>query len=479
MTVQALLDLIAQGEGVTIEFKECRNEVASEVYPTVCSFSNRFGGHIFMGIDDNGQIVGVNPKTVKDMRKNFSNMLNNPQKISPTLFLSAEEYEIDGKMVLYVYVPKSSQVHSCNKIVYDRIEDADVDITKNTSQMAELYLRKQSDFTEKKLFPYITADHLRMDLLPRVRNMAKSKDFQHPWLSMDDMELFRSAGLYEEDFVTGKSGFNLAAVLLFGKDETIKSCLPAYKTDAVLRVNNTDRYDDRDDVRTNLIEAYDRLTSFICKHTNDPFYLDGVQRISVRSIIAREIVSNTLMHREYANPFPAKLIIEKDRILTENANKVYRYGQIKADNFTPYPKNPIIANFFSNIGRADELGSGVRNLYKYTKIYTGGEPVLFEDDIFRVEVPIAEIEAEKPIEADRKPIEFKKKPIKADNPESISANERKILDFLKVNNSITNHEARNLLNIADSTSKRLLTEMVKKGLITAVGERRWRKYILK
>ena len=97
-----------------------------------------------------------------------------------------------------------------------------------------------------------------------------------------------------------------------------------------------------------------------------------------------------LMHREYANPFPAKLIIEKGRIYTENANKVYRYGQIKADNFTPYPKNPIIADFFANIGRADELGSGVRNLYKYTKIYAGGDPVLFEDDIFKIEIPLEE-----------------------------------------------------------------------------------------
>lgn len=52
------------------------------------------------------------------------------------------------------------------------------------------------------------------------------------------------------------------------------------------------------------------------------------------------------------------------------------------------------------------------------------------------------------------------------------------LDFLKANKSIINSETRTLLNLADSTSKRLLGEMSKKGLITAVGERRGRKYIL-
>ena len=45
---------------------------------------------------------------------------------------------------------------------------------------------------------------------------------------------------------------------------------------------------------------------------DDKFFLEGTQRISVRSIIAREIVSNILMHREYSSPFPAKVIIEKN-----------------------------------------------------------------------------------------------------------------------------------------------------------------------
>lgn len=325
------------------------------------------------------------------MRKNFSNMLNNPQKIYPTLYLSAEEIEIDGKSVLYVYVPRSSQVHTCNKITYDRIDDADINISSNTTQMFELYIRKQTDFTEKKIFPYLTVDDLDMSLMKRVRNLAKSKDPNHPWIEMDDMGIFHSVGLYERDFATGQKDFNLAAVLLFGKEETIQSCLPAYRTDAIYREVNMDRYDDCDDVRTNLIDSYDRLTDFICRHIDDKFFLEGTQRVSVRSIIAREIVSNILMHREYASPYPAKVIVEQGRILTENANKTYHYGRVCITT-TPYPKNPVIAKFFNNIGRADELGSGVRNLYKYTKMYSDKEPILFEDDIFRTEIPLSDMD---------------------------------------------------------------------------------------
>ena len=51
--------------------------------------------------------------------------------------------------------------------------------------------------------------------------------------------------------------------------------------------------------------------------------------------------------------------------------------------FSPYPKNPLLASFFVNIGRADTLGSGMRNLYKYTKLYSHAEPILTEGDVFK------------------------------------------------------------------------------------------------
>jgi ATP-dependent DNA helicase RecG len=127
---------------------------------------------------------------------------------------------------------------------------------------------------------------------------------------------------------------------------------------------------------------------FISKHTLDKFFLIDGQSVSVRSKIARELVSNTLVHREYTSAFPAKLLIERDRITTENWNLPKHQGHLNPSNFTPYPKNPILANFFINIGRADVIGSGVRNLFKYTKIYSGGTPEFVEDDIFRTIVPL-------------------------------------------------------------------------------------------
>ena len=86
--------------------------------------------------------------------------------------------------------------------------------------------------------------------------------------------------------------------------------------------------------------------------------------------------------------FIAKFVIEKDRMYVENANRAVKDGLITPENMEPNPKNPIIASFFRNIGYSDQLGSGVRNLYKYTKFYSGREPELIEGDIFRIIVPL-------------------------------------------------------------------------------------------
>ena len=125
------------------------------------------------------------------------------------------------------------------------------------------------------------------------------------------------------------------------------------------------RYDDRLDIRTNLLDAYDQLMAFVAKHLPDSFHLEGAQRVSLREKIFREIVANLLVHREYTNATPARFIIYADRVEIENANKPITHGPINPNQFAPFPKNPTLARFFVQLGRVEELGSGIRNVTRY------------------------------------------------------------------------------------------------------------------
>ena len=59
---------------------------------------------------------------------------------------------------------------------------------------------------------------------------------------LSNEELLKSSSLRTKDYQTGKEGLTLAAALVFGKDTTIQSILPAYKVEAMVRIQNTDRW---------------------------------------------------------------------------------------------------------------------------------------------------------------------------------------------------------------------------------------------
>ena len=363
MNIETIKLIISSGESLTAEFKESKEKLNKDVYETVCAFSNRAGGDIFLGIKDNGEIVGVDEEAIDSIKKDFVTTINNSQKLTPPLYLNIKTIEIEDKKILHIHVPMSKSVHSLNGKIFDRNNDSDINITGQNANIAKLYLFKQDSHTEDKIFPYATMDDFDLELIRRMRIVASNRRVDtHPWEGLSDFELLKSSGLYKVDKITNKEGFTLGAILLFGKDETIVNALPHHKTDLILRKVNLDRYDDREIVTTNLIDSYYKIMEFVKKHLNDPFYLEGDIRISLRDKIFREAVANSLVHREYSSAYVAKMIIENSRVVFENANIPHSYGELKPSSFTPYPKNPNIAKEFREIGFAQELGRGVKNL---------------------------------------------------------------------------------------------------------------------
>ena len=284
-----------------------------------------------------------------------------------------------------MYVPRSSHVHQTVGKIFDRNEDGDFDITDNSSSVRNLHLRKQLYYSENQIFPYLKYSDLNEELIQRSRTLAGNHQPGHPWMRIDNEQLLRSAGLYTIDYQTGKEGYTLAAALLLGKDEVIKRILPHYKTDLVFRQKNMDRYDDREIITTNLIDSYDLIMSFVRKHLPSKFFMEEGQNINLRDTIFREIATNLLVHREFLNAFPAKFIVEKNIVHTENWCRSNGVGIINPKLFSPFPKNPVITAFFRQIGKAEELGSGLRNITKYIQHYVNAGTVEFhEGDIFKM-----------------------------------------------------------------------------------------------
>ncbi|MBW6483791.1 MAG: putative DNA binding domain-containing protein [Vicingaceae bacterium] len=387
--IKRVKHLLAQGEGIRLEYKKSRTQLPSNLFESICAMLNRDGGDILLGADDDGNIIGVEDAQIETIKTNIINLSNNPEKLNPPFILFPQVYNIDNKTVIRIQVPCSSQLHKSASVVYDRSNDGDFKVIE-PHQIAEIYNRKRTHYTEGIIYPEIHFSDFNATLFPKLRNLIKSNEANHPWLSLNNEQLLQKAGLWKRDYQTGQEGYTLAAVLLLGTDEVIQHVLPHYKIDALVRIENANRYDDRLYIQTNLIDAYEQLMSFVAKHLPDKFYTEGDQRKSLRTAIFREVVANIIVHREYTNAQPTTFIIYADRVETENANNPHGIGNLSIEDFSPFPKNPVIAKFFMQLGRVDELGSGVINVNKFIKEYSGqNNPSFIEGNTFKMTIPLA------------------------------------------------------------------------------------------
>ena len=453
ITIDEIRELIKIGEKIDVEFKESKTALTKDVFDTVCSFSNRTGGHILLGVNDQKEIVGVNEDKIDKIIKDFTNCINSPQKIYPPLYLIPEVFDIDGKKIIYIKVPEGTQVYRHNGRIWDRSYEGDINITDHADLVFKLYARKQNSYFVNKVYPNLDISFLDSAVIEKARKMAVVRNENHAWGSMNNEELLRSANLILVDPDTKREGITLAAILLFGKENTIMSILPQHKTDAIFRVENKDRYDDRDVVTTNLIDSYERLISFGQKHLNDLFVLDGIVNVNARDRILREIVSNTLAHRDYSSGFPSKMIIDDEKIVIENSNLSHGIGPLDIQKFEPFPKNPSISKVFREIGLADELGSGMRNTYKYTQLYSKQQPLFEEGDIFRTIIPLKRI-ATKRVGGENVPQD-----VPHDVPHGKNELTNFIIEQVKSNNKITRQELAKKAKVSVKTVQRALSEI--------------------
>lgn len=76
MDANGLLCHIRSGEGLMTEFKRCGGAPGSDVFETICSFANRQGGNIFLGVSDEGDIVGVPQGALRNVQRAVVNAVS-------------------------------------------------------------------------------------------------------------------------------------------------------------------------------------------------------------------------------------------------------------------------------------------------------------------------------------------------------------------------------------------------------------------
>ena len=180
MTKERVNRLLAEGESVSVEFKEARAATPASLYPTICSFLNHKGGDILLGVNDAGIPHGVEAEAISRICADIAAATNDGTFLDPPFLLFPETFVLEGKTLLVLQVPESSRIHRLKGMVYDRGADGDFRVT-DPIAIASMAARKQGYFSETRVYPYLRLSDFDPATIEKARNLMSARRFDHPF----------------------------------------------------------------------------------------------------------------------------------------------------------------------------------------------------------------------------------------------------------------------------------------------------------
>lgn len=358
-----IITILSQGEDTFNQFKKNITNPDS-LAAEIVAFSNGSGGRIFIGVDDNGTIVGLTKDDVHRLNQMISNASS--QNVTPPVNPTTMIATIEERRILVLEVPRG-----INKPYQDK---NGVFWVKNSSDKRKATSREeiQRIFQSSKM--------IHADVAPSGLPIS---DLDLPYFSqfferryaqqLEDQPLPLDQVLHNMN-LAHDGEFNLAGALLFSKNPSTR--LPSFIVKAGAFPGTTlavDSYIDSRNIEGKMGDIFGQTMSFILAHI---FQVQGEQTVNtvgipeIPRIVFEELVTNALIHRDYFISAPIRIFVFSDRIEIISPGHLpnnLTVENIKAGNSNA--RNPVLASFAHHILPYRGYGSGiVRALELYPHI---------------------------------------------------------------------------------------------------------------
>lgn len=116
MQPEKVKELIKRGEGDTVEFKQ---EITNpdKLAQTIAAFNNTLGGHILFGVNDKGEVVGIEDSG--RVEQHITNIARN--NVRPPVIPILQTVEVSGKELVHVHIPKGEPRQTSKATFYVRV----------------------------------------------------------------------------------------------------------------------------------------------------------------------------------------------------------------------------------------------------------------------------------------------------------------------------------------------------------------------
>ena len=340
-------------ESQNVEYKQSWKD---EYLKWICGFANAQGGTIYIGIDDNGNVVGI-----KDAKKLLE--------------------DIPNKVVNYMGIVADVNLHHKDDLDYISIgiEPSNVPISfrgkyycRSGSTMQELNGSALQQFVLKRMgrsWDDIPNEHATIKDLDRkaikyfLDNGIAADRIDKSESNSSTQRVLENLGLITED---GK--LKNAALLLFAKNPRRYFTCVEFKIGRFRR--NVADLIIQDVIEGNIIQMTDRVVQVLkAKYLTSPIHYEGMKRrepLEVPEEALREILYNAIAHKDYTGaPIQMRVWDDYVEIWNEGGLPIGYTPDTLLKKHSSRPRNRNIANAFFKAGFIESWGRG------YEKIFEG------------------------------------------------------------------------------------------------------------
>ena len=430
-------------ESETVELKA---EVVSDICKEIIAFANTKGGTLYIGVQDDGQIIGVN--NADRVTLQISNMVRDSIKPDVTMFVGYKTQEENGRQVVAVTVQKGT-----DRPYYlgsKGLKPSGVYVRNGTSTdpATDTAIRKMIKETDGDTFEDMRSLEQNLTFEAATELFAKCN------VPFDDSKM-RTLGLVSPDGIYS----NVAMLLSDQCSITVKA--------ATFTGTEKVNFHDRREFTGSLFRQMEEIYAYLDLRNSTKSTIEGLYRNDLRDYpeeALREALMNSLVHRDYSFRASTLISVYDDRIEFVSIGGLP--SGIELDDIMlglSVCRNPKLAAVFYRLKLIEAYGTGMP---KIMSSYEGSglEPKIeVTNNAFKITLPNRNAVEKKVTEA------------------SIArrTNEQQIMEFVERNGFIVRSDVDSLLSVSQATASRILKRMVAEGLLYQDGVGRKTKFLKK
>ncbi|MCT4612816.1 MAG: putative DNA binding domain-containing protein [Clostridia bacterium] len=415
-------------------FEDERNELKAtfikDIKKEIIAFANTLGGKLYIGISDNGEVIGV--ENTDTLIIDITNMLRD--SISPDIMgnIKIKAIEENNKDIILIEVAKG-----INKPYYlnsKGIKTSGVFVRQGSSSVpaSESAIRNMIKMTDG--YSYEKAESLEQTLTFRtVKNEFEIRNIP-----------FGEGQMKTLGFISEENYTNLALLLS-------EECLHSIKV-AKFKGKTKMEFEDRKEFKGSILGQLEDAYTYISLFNKKSSKIEGLRRIDTDDYpdaAIREALINSIVHRDYSYSGSILVSIFEDRIEVLSIGGLIEGLKIEDIKLgASQSRNEKLASVFYRLELVEAYGTGISKIFESYKEYKVKPKITLTNNVFLITLPNIK--------------HFK-------NEGKIIDKKSMAIDYIKENGYVTRRDIEEILNSGQTTAGKILKELMKERLIIKEG----------